>query len=90
LEKGLKYKLITFNGTIDSEEILDSNENYWKLIGQEGTLINFLDDLNFGNDERVLIKFDEDLVAQGLECHNSVPSSLWILRTDLALLNLQS
>lgn len=83
MKKYLKYKLISFNGTSESAEVCDSNENYWKLIGQEGTLINFSDDLDFGNDNRVLIKFDEDLVEQGLECHNSLPNALWILKTDL-------
>ncbi len=38
---------------------------------------------NFSEKARVLVRFDDDLFSFGLECHNSVKISLWILETDL-------
>lgn len=83
MEKGEKYKLIKYNGTVEPNDQCDPKENYWTLIGQCGTLIHFSQDLNFGNDQRVLIQFEKDIKKQGLECHNSVANALWILKTDL-------
>jgi len=83
LKKGQKYKLISFNGTTKPNKVCKPNENYWKLLNQYGTLMNFSDDLNFGNDNRVLIQFEQDVIKQGLECHNPVANALWILKTDL-------
>ena len=83
MKKGQKYKLISFSGTTKPVNKCDPKENYWTLIGQHGTLMNFSQDLNFGNDNRILLQFEQDLKKQGLECHNSVPNALWILKTDL-------
>ena len=83
MKKGKKYKLVSFNGTIKSDETCDPNENYWALIGHSGTLINFAQELNFNNQNRVLFKFDQEIIKFGLESHNSEPNSLWILKTDL-------
>uniref|UniRef100_UPI00404943B0 hypothetical protein n=1 Tax=Flavobacterium sp. TaxID=239 RepID=UPI00404943B0 len=83
MEKGNKYKLISFNGTSKPIKKCQSNENYWKLINQCGTLVNFSEELNFGNDNRVLIQFELDVEQQGLACHNPVENALWILKTDL-------
>ena len=83
MEKGRKYKLVSFNGTTNPDDDCSSNENYWILIGQSGKLINFSTELNFGNDKRVLIRFDQNLENQGLECHNPALNALWILKTDL-------
>jgi len=85
MEKGKKYTLVSFNGTTKPEEECSSDENYWVLIGQTGTLVYFSQELNFGNDNRVLIRFDQNIKSQRLECHNSVPNSLWILKTDLEI-----
>ena len=83
MEKGRNYTLVSFNGTTQPDEDFSSNENYWILIGQSGTLINFSEELNFGNDNRVLLRFDKNLANQGLECHNPVRNTLWVLKTDL-------
>ena len=83
MKTGLRYKLISFNGIQESIEECESRDNYWLLIGQDVKLLGFSDDFNFGNDSRVLVKFDKDIVKQGLECHNETPNSLWILKTDL-------
>ena len=83
MKKGQKYKLVSFNGTTKPNKNCQPNENYWKLIGQCGILINFSAALNFSNDHRVLIQFELDVEKQGLSCHNPVGNSLWILKTDL-------
>lgn len=83
MEKGQKYKLLTFNGSAKPDEECEPSENYWILIGQLGTLVSFSPDLNFGDDNRVLIQFDQELEKHKLECHNSVPNALWILKADL-------
>ena len=83
MEKGKKYKLISFNGSIKPSKKCNSDENYWTLIGQDGMLVNFSHDLDFGNDNRVLVQFEQDLKKQGLICHNPVQNALWILKTDL-------
>jgi len=84
MKKGQKFDLKTFNGTLKSIRSQNNHEDYWKLIGQQGTLLHFANELNFHNDDRVLFQFDIDVKAYGLECHNELPNSLWILKTDLA------
>ena len=81
--KGQKYKLKAFNNTVKPKSKCSPNENYWLLIGQQGTLINFADELNFPYTDRVLLQFDNNVIEMGLECHNSEPNSLWILTSDL-------
>jgi hypothetical protein len=83
IEKGRIYQLKTFNGTIKKSSWISENENYWKLIGQFGTAINFASELGFHDNDRVLFEFKIDIVNKGLECHNEKPNSLWILKTDL-------
>ncbi|WP_210465378.1 hypothetical protein [Rufibacter roseolus] len=83
MEKGKKYVLKSFNGTRIPEEDCDDNENYWKLLEEEGTVTDYAEDLNFPNGSRVLFQFDIDVNSHGLECHNEKPNSLWILKTDL-------
>ena len=83
MKKGQKFILETFNGTKTPNKECDENENYWKLIQEEGTVINHADELGFPNKNRVLFQFDCDVKARRLECHNEKPNSLWILKTDL-------
>jgi len=83
MKKGQKFELKTFNGKTTADVDCNENENYWKLIGVTGTLINFARELNFPNEDRVLIQLDVDVNAQGLECHNDKPNALWILSSDL-------
>lgn len=71
-----KVTLISFLGTLTSDEPVNSNENYWKLIGQSGQIIE-------QGKERVLVKFNCDIDTFQLENHNPVKDSLWILRTDI-------
>lgn len=68
--------LKTFLGTENSEKPINANENYWKLIGQQGQVLEL-------GEKRVLVKFKCDIDAFELENHNSIKNSLWILPTDL-------
>ncbi|NEM98082.1 hypothetical protein [Pontibacter burrus] len=83
MEKGERFILKTFNGATTPSKECEEKENYWKLIQEEGTVVNFADDLGFPYKNRVLLQFDCDVKARGLECHNEKPNSLWILKTDL-------
>ncbi|UII20501.1 hypothetical protein [Fulvivirga ligni] len=69
-------ELIQFNGTLTSLNPQASNEDYWKLIGERGIVIE-------PGGKRVLVKFECDLDSYGLENHNPIKNSLWILRQDL-------
>lgn len=88
MKKGQKFELKTFNGTTSADEECSKNENFWLLIGETGTLVNFAHELNFHNENRVLIQFDIDVNAKGLECHNEKPNSLWILSSDLSMIDI--
>lgn len=77
-----KFILQTFNGTLSPEEYCDSNENYWILINEKGSIVNSIEKINSSN-KRVLFQFDCNVISKGLECHNSEPNSLWILMSDL-------
>ncbi|MCB0429150.1 MAG: hypothetical protein H6585_00395 [Flavobacteriales bacterium] len=66
----------TFSGTGSPVRKVDPKENYRKLIGQAGTIIDKRDD-------RVLVLFDCEVDLFGLENHNPVKNILWILRIDL-------
>jgi len=81
IEKGTPVKLKTFLGTLTSSEGTEERENYWKLIGERGVVID--DAAN--NGERVLVLFNRDLDEFGVENHNPINNSLWIKKTDLEL-----
>jgi hypothetical protein len=86
-KKGEKVKLKTFNGRKTSPKSVSSSENYWKLIGQTGTIQQDPQDssifASFSKELRVLVKFDKELVTYGLIAHNKIENSLWILVSDL-------
>jgi hypothetical protein len=78
---GKRVRLVTFNGTKVPEGDCDPSENYWKLIGAEGVII---EDRTSGSGEgRLLVQFAESVSALGLHCHNEVANSLWIRQSDL-------
>jgi hypothetical protein len=83
IEKGKRYKLQSFNDSEEPLSEIDHHENYWKLIGQYGTVLNFAEELNFPYKDRILFQFEIDVLNEGLECHNEQPNSLWILKSDL-------
>lgn len=75
---GNKVKLNTFNGTTKPDEKCAPNENYWKLIGSFGKIVK-----GQNAKSRFLVQFEKDVLSLGLECHNDIKNSLWILESDL-------
>jgi len=81
----MKNKVVilkTFLGTKTPRKETLERENYWKLIGQEGKIID-----DHGANDRVLVLFESSLDDYKLENHNSVKNSLWIKTTDLEFKN---
>jgi hypothetical protein len=76
---GSKVKLTSFNGGLTPDEDCFPHENYWKLIGRFGVIANASNDKK----NRLLVQFEDDLHSLGLECHNDLKNSLWILISDL-------
>lgn len=81
IRKDTPVKLKTFLGTVKSSKKVEERENYWKLIGERGKVI---DDTEI-NDERVLVLFDKNLNEFKVENHNPIKNSLWIKKSDLEL-----
>lgn len=79
--KDTPVKLKTFLGTVKSSKKVKERENYWKLIGERGKVI---DDTEI-NDGRVLVLFDKNLNEFKVENHNPIKNSLWIKKSDLEL-----
>lgn len=62
-------------------------DNYWLLVGCRGTIVHNDDASEVGRHQdgvRVLVKFDIEVAALGLACHNKVPNALWLFASDLA------
>ena len=87
--EGTKVILKTFNGVLTSPKGTDPSEDYWSLIGQPGIIIKSPDEeglyASFSEKKRLLVKFEIDVKKLGLECHNEIQNTLWILESDLAL-----
>ena len=81
LAPGKRVVLKTFNGAAEGPPDGNSSDDYWRLIGSSGTVRS-----PANAQGRVLVRFDEDVAARGLACHNPEPNSLLIAATDLALL----
>jgi hypothetical protein len=73
--------LRSFNGTRSTPCECRTDENYWTLIGETGTVVDTSSVPSLPG--RVLVRFDTAVSARGLVCHNAVPNSLYILETDL-------
>lgn len=76
---GKYIKLKTFLGTSTPDENTKSRENYRKLIGEMGKVIDY-DELD---PNKVLVLFDKDLDDFWLENHNPIKNSLYIRKSDL-------
>lgn len=86
MKNGSRFFLHTFNGSTEPPSDVEDRENYWILIGEEGTIVDDNQAAGFVPHDghfRVLVKFDRDLSALGLENHNQLSNSLWIRTTDL-------
>lgn len=75
-----RVTLISFLNTIDPPKKINTDENYWILIGEKGTIIE-RDNQDFIG--RVLVLFDKNLDELNLQNHNPEKNCLWILETDL-------
>jgi hypothetical protein len=69
----------SFLGTLKPNEDSNDNENYWKLIGEKGKIID--DQVN--DNGRVLVLFENNLDDFKVENHNPIKNSLWIRKSDL-------
>ncbi|MFN8844623.1 MAG: hypothetical protein ACK5WV_13560 [Chryseotalea sp.] len=77
----MKNKLVilkSFLGTTKSKADTVENENYWKLIGEKGKIV---DDRIING--RILVLFETNLDNFKLENHNPIKNSLWIKIDDL-------
>lgn len=72
-------RLKSFLGTTEPKRGTIQRENYWKLIGEEGKIIDEKE-----NEDRVLILFKSNLDDYHLENHNPIKNSLWIKKSDLS------
>ena len=79
IRKNTDVKLKSFLGTLSSKKRVFDEENYWKLIGEKGKVI---DDAEF-NDGRVLVLFQNSLDDSKVTNHNPIKNTLWIKKTDL-------
>ena len=83
---GQKVTLVTLNGSKSPPEDVWDHENHWRLIGQTGTVVNDNASGSFRSQDgfpRMLVQFEPDLTAMGLENHNEIDNSLWIREADL-------
>ncbi len=81
LENNIRIKLKSFLGTLKPKKRINENENYWKLIGEKGKVIDERENYN----GRILILFDKNLDEFEVENHNPIKNSLWIKKTDLEI-----
>ena len=77
-----RVQLVSFNGTQAGPGGGKPGNDYWKLIGETGQIVKDHPSEGIAPD-RVLVRFDTEVAAQGLHCHNEVENSLWIRLSDL-------
>lgn len=86
---GVQVKLVSFHGKVVPSEPVETEENFWVLVGQKGEVVGeklqahpaFLD-----KGERALVRFDQSLSDLGLTNHNDEANSLWIFTSDLEII----
>ena len=79
---GDRVILSLFNGTETPENPVSPTNDYWKLLGEHGTVV--ADVQSFSHEDRLLVQFDTQISELGLACHNEIANALWILRSDLS------
>ena len=81
IEKNTKVILKSFSERKSPKAETHPENNYWKLIGENGTVID-----EIKNDSgRILILFDNDLDHFGVANHNPIKNSFWIKIEDLEI-----
>ena len=86
IDTGSRIRMLSFNGTLSPKEEIDERENYWKLVGELGTVVENPasgKELRKGDNDRMLVDFDLTLDDLGLENHNPKKNTLWIWHGDL-------
>ena len=82
---GQRVMVTSFRGRLTAPVGVIAHENFWRLVSMSGNIVEVGSsregDFSFG---KFLVRFDIDVSGMGLECHNSVPNSLWILKSDLS------
>jgi hypothetical protein len=81
MQKNKVVKLKTFQGTLNPTNKIKDRENYWKLIGEKGIVIEEAD----FNPEKLLVVFEKNLDDFNIENHNPIKNSLYIDKKDLEL-----
>jgi hypothetical protein len=76
--KHQRVRIKSFNGSSVSPPACKESENYWRLIGELGTVVAPKNERS-----RYLVKFDVSVAGLGLHCHNPIENSLWIHGADL-------
>jgi hypothetical protein len=79
---GDRVELCLFNSSLEPPTGTKPSDNYWRLIDACGIVLQTSTESGIQSD-RVLVRFDVDVAALGLACHNPLPNSLWIKRSDL-------
>jgi hypothetical protein len=77
-----RVRLRSFNGTTQGPSERKQDENYWLLIGMEGVVVAPKNERN-----RLLVRFLESIASLGLQSHNPIPNTLFILESDLEFLS---
>jgi hypothetical protein len=78
--KGDRVQLKTFLGTLKPRTAINIEDNFWKLIGERGEVI----DATIRN-KRVLVLFEKNLDEFEVANHNPILNSLWIKPSDLRI-----
>jgi hypothetical protein len=81
IKENTPIKLKTFLGTTVSPDEVNKSDDYWKLIGQSGIVI----DDNLADKGRVLVLFSKNLNDFQLANHNPIKNSLMIKKSDLEI-----
>ena len=74
-----KIRLRSFLGASKPNNEVVRGENYGLLIGKTGIVVSI-------EGEKALVKFDCDIEALGLICHNPITNTLYISMSDLEYL----
>jgi hypothetical protein len=77
---GDRIELKTFLGTLERRTKVYTENNFWRLIGEKGAVIE-----DVTRNERALVMFEKNLDELEVANHNPIPNSLWIKPSDLRL-----
>lgn len=87
MKTGDKVKVVSFQGTLTSVYPTEANEDYWKLIGSTGRIV---DDSEADREGKVYVRFNQSLNDYNLINHNEQTglkyrNTLFLLMSDLEL-----